>query len=520
MPANVKKPLVQMKVNATSGRGPRGHTPVAPAIYRPQPMPKVLQKKAPPAGGPIQSPVYRPELKTPAAPPIYRIDPIRVAQAKRIAPTPANQRSNGAVVQRAELGLVAGGLVAGGLVVGAAYGIYKHCLRGQPDAVAGPAGPLAAGGLGGPVAGPPVARPPEPPVLDRGGGGDADAGALLPPPQLRHRNNRADHDSAPAPLAIHVSAPAPLPVPALSLSGASSLSLPSSPSLSAIAAAPALVPPPPTLSSGPAVADGPAARAAHRPPPPPSPLDIARVERCHKYLVEGGTYLRHLARGGGPGLDMTRFSPAELQEVRDLVALLSDFGFDWMTNYNTLTYRRVGPNDDMRPLVQQLIDDAQFIRLGEIYGRAVRLYRKATRGGVVAVAVSPLRYMSIAMSEAVREKNRHPQGPSKDMGKTIACLINVDDPTQFWVASSGTTHRLDLTPETRRILVGVYQVEEWPVDACAEVNALDLAIRAHLAPVRNQTHLYSYCFTWNIRTRRWTGRGACHNCKQWLSRYK
>lgn len=75
---------------------PTGHAPVqpkrppsAPPVYRPQPVPKVLQKKTPP-GRPVenaQTSAPRPAQTPPrpAAPPVYRPEPKSVAQPKAVA---------------------------------------------------------------------------------------------------------------------------------------------------------------------------------------------------------------------------------------------------------------------------------------------------------------------------------------------------------------------------------------------------------------------------------------------------
>src|SRR5262245_1704145 len=160
MRSNAKKPAVQMKVNAAFAPGRRGHGPVAPAVYRPQPTPLVLQKKARPGVGSVQAHLYQPTPKKPAAPPVYRVEPTRVAQPKRIAPPPAIQKANSAVVQRAEIGLLAaGGIAAGGALAVAAIGYgLLHCFRGRQDQD-DPAGPPAMGGGGGVAAALPVLPP-------------------------------------------------------------------------------------------------------------------------------------------------------------------------------------------------------------------------------------------------------------------------------------------------------------------------------------------------------------------------
>src|SRR5690349_12177113 len=170
---NLKKPSLQMKVNAAPGVTHRGPAPVAPPVYRPQPTPHVLQKKVRPGIGPAQAHVYRPDTKMPTAPKVYRVERTRVAQPKRIAPPPAIQKANAAVVQRAELSLLAaGGAAATGILAVAAIGYgLLHCLRGRPDQDV-PAGPPGLGGAGGV----PAALPAHQPVVDPGDGGGGGEG--------------------------------------------------------------------------------------------------------------------------------------------------------------------------------------------------------------------------------------------------------------------------------------------------------------------------------------------------------
>lgn len=98
--------------------------PIAPPVYRPQPVPKVLQTKRPPGQNiqtarapfqPVAPPIYRPgakktaQMKTgPVAPPVYRPQPVpKVLQTKKtiqaqVGPGQQNaiQRSRENVVQR------------------------------------------------------------------------------------------------------------------------------------------------------------------------------------------------------------------------------------------------------------------------------------------------------------------------------------------------------------------------------------------------------------------------------------
>lgn len=72
--------------------------PSAPPVYRPQPVPKVLQKKTPPGrpAGNTRAPAHSPAqpLARPAAPPVYRPEPKKVVQPKSSAPaTPRPPRA-------------------------------------------------------------------------------------------------------------------------------------------------------------------------------------------------------------------------------------------------------------------------------------------------------------------------------------------------------------------------------------------------------------------------------------------
>lgn len=200
-------------------------------------------------------------------------------------------------------------------------------------------------------------------------------------------------------------------------------------------------------------------------------------------------------------------------EIGGMSEILSNFTFDWVTKYNSLTHSK-----DQREIMADLINQAEAIDLSQMHARAGYLYSLSQQKAVAEVVPTKSKRMSEAQSAAAREKSRYPHGPSYSMGKTIGAIIDLDTGAVF-VATSGTVAR-ELTAATRALLHGVHEVEKWPIDACAEVNAIDQHIRAGLKPVPGETHLYSYCYTWDYSKKKWTGRSACYNCRQWLARYK
>jgi hypothetical protein len=126
------------------------------------------------------------------------------------------------------------------------------------------------------------------------------------------------------------------------------------------------------------------------------------------------------------------------------------------------------------------------------------------------------RARSKAMAEAFAETRRHPQGPDQHTGKTVACFVLVSAPARsYWIGHSGFGHHQQQSHlRMTALLAGVHKVEEWEVDVCAEVDCMKQALTAGAA----EDDLVWYCFTWNAPKARWTGRSACLNCRQWLSR--
>lgn len=123
-----------------------------------------------------------------------------------------------------------------------------------------------------------------------------------------------------------------------------------------------------------------------------------------------------------------------------------------------------------------------------------------------------------AQQEAQRrsfdETKRHSRGPDSTTGKTIASIVEVAS-GNYWVGRSGiSNHTVFANAQMTTLLKNVQQTEEWAVNVCAEVDAMKQALLANA----NENDLVFYCWTWNASTQKWTGKGACSNCKQWISK--
>lgn len=238
-----------------------------------------------------------------------------------------------------------------------------------------------------------------------------------------------------------------------------------------------------------------------------------RVEDFHNKLLFAHSIIGRMKRGSNEVDSRILSRIGADAEIDSMSHVLSNVTFDWVTKYNSLTYAK-----DESAVMADLIDEAEAIDLSQMHARASYLYSLSQQKAAVEVAPTKSRRMSETQRAAAELKAQFPHGPSKSMGKTIGAIIDLDTGIIF-VASSGRTAK-KLHPKTKTLLAGVHEVEKWPVDACAEVNAIDEHILGGLDPVPGRTHLYSYCYTWDYSKRKWTGRSACLNCRQWLARYK
>jgi hypothetical protein len=125
-----------------------------------------------------------------------------------------------------------------------------------------------------------------------------------------------------------------------------------------------------------------------------------------------------------------------------------------------------------------------------------------------------------ARGEAVKARN-NPAAMGRDYGTVIAGVSDSasDD---YWIGTSGAyAYAAVQHPLMQELLAGVGQAEDWPVNACAEVDAMNqyLIARGHTA--KNQIPpgtLYFHAETYNHTSKKWQSRSTCANCDTWVAK--
>ncbi len=131
------------------------------------------------------------------------------------------------------------------------------------------------------------------------------------------------------------------------------------------------------------------------------------------------------------------------------------------------------------------------------------------------------RLAALAATEAVAMRNKYPGGPNVLVGTVIAGLVDVET-GRTWIGTSGqTAHTRAAHTVMTNLLKGTVKAEEWPVAACAEVDAMkqylhDMGIDS--ADGIPADTLYFHAETWNSSAGKWQGRAACKNCSQWFKK--
>ncbi|WP_433249500.1 hypothetical protein ACQPYK_02485 [Streptosporangium sp. CA-135522] len=125
-----------------------------------------------------------------------------------------------------------------------------------------------------------------------------------------------------------------------------------------------------------------------------------------------------------------------------------------------------------------------------------------------------------ARSEAIKLRNT-PAVMGSAYGTVVAGLSDTasDD---YWIGTSGAYTRADQQhPVMRELLADVGQAEAWPVEACAEVDAMNQYLIARGFTRKNQIPLgtlYFHAETWNYEASKWQSRKTCGNCSAWIKK--
>ncbi|MEZ0074758.1 hypothetical protein [Planotetraspora sp. GP83] len=110
--------------------------------------------------------------------------------------------------------------------------------------------------------------------------------------------------------------------------------------------------------------------------------------------------------------------------------------------------------------------------------------------------------------------------PESEVGTVLAGLVDVKTGL-VWLGSSGVPNRrYALTTIMRDILKNVRQVEKWKTDVCAEVDVMNTYIKeigiTSPADIVGK-NLNFHAETWDDLRQVWKARGACGNCRQWIT---
>ncbi|MEV4747475.1 hypothetical protein AB0K21_13965 [Streptosporangium sp. NPDC049248] len=157
-------------------------------------------------------------------------------------------------------------------------------------------------------------------------------------------------------------------------------------------------------------------------------------------------------------------------------------------------------------------------------GWAYYLTKKAEADRQEAEAQAKARHERITASareEAVSLRNKHPGGKGVAVGTVIVGLADTITGKTYTGTSGAYTYADKRHAVMEELLVGVPQVEDWPVNACAEVDAMNKLLIARKITKKSEIKaetLYFHAETWNSTSGKWQARSACKNCDVWLKK--
>lgn len=121
-------------------------------------------------------------------------------------------------------------------------------------------------------------------------------------------------------------------------------------------------------------------------------------------------------------------------------------------------------------------------------------------------------------------------GPTDDnkLGTVVAGLADVAH-QRFWAGTSGVPHHLVQShPVMTELLKGTHQAQDWPVEACAEVDVMKqylTSFKIRSVSEIDGKSLYFHAEGWSLINSknpaggyRWKPWAACNNCSQWFGK--
>lgn len=129
--------------------------------------------------------------------------------------------------------------------------------------------------------------------------------------------------------------------------------------------------------------------------------------------------------------------------------------------------------------------------------------------------------ISSAREEAVTLRKKYPGGKGSAVGTVIVGLADTITGKTYTGTSGAYAQATKKHRVMEELLAGVPQVEDWPVNACAEVEAMNKFLNAGEITKKSEIQaetLYFHAETWNEKSGKWQARSACKNCDVWLKK--
>ncbi|GAA3421450.1 hypothetical protein [Streptosporangium vulgare] len=126
-----------------------------------------------------------------------------------------------------------------------------------------------------------------------------------------------------------------------------------------------------------------------------------------------------------------------------------------------------------------------------------------------------------AREEAVNLRRKYPGGKGTAVGTVIVGLADTVTGKTYTGTSGAYAYADKQHAVMEELLAGVPEVESWPVNACAEVEAMNKLLIARKITKKSEIQagtLYFHAETWNSRDGKWQARSACKNCDVWLKK--
>ncbi|SEH01396.1 YwqJ-like deaminase [Nonomuraea solani] len=128
-----------------------------------------------------------------------------------------------------------------------------------------------------------------------------------------------------------------------------------------------------------------------------------------------------------------------------------------------------------------------------------------------------------AHREARHLTGKYATGKGAAVGTVIAVIVHAKNGATWAGTSGGFSIAKKQHPLIKKLLSDVKKLEEWPVNACGEVAAMNEYLLSTPFTELSQIPadvLHFHAQTWSTDKSKWQARSACLNCDQWLATIK